>query len=167
MRLVLALSPLRGDRMELVLQKTTELGVTEIWPVVTARTDAAARPALKGTRDKRWDRVVSGATEQCGRATVPHIEQTTTLDRLVERPFEGTKAVLLETEGHPPLTALEPPASLLLLVGPPGAFDPVEVPRLLEAGFTPVSLGPRVLRAETAAITAVALAQALWGDLGS
>jgi 16S rRNA (uracil1498-N3)-methyltransferase len=140
LRLVLALSPLRGDRMELVIQKATELGVTEIWPVVTARTDAAARSALKGTRDQRWDRVVTGAAEQCGRATVPHLEHTTTLDRLLE---------------------------LLVLVGPAGSFDRGEIPRILDAGFTPVSLGPRILRSETAAITAVALAQALWGDLGA
>jgi 16S rRNA (uracil1498-N3)-methyltransferase len=167
LRLVLALSPLRGDRMELVIQKATELGVTEIWPVVTARTDAAARPALKGTRDQRWDRVVTGATEQCGRATVPHLEHTTTLDRLLERSFEGTKAVLLETGDHPPLASLERPSSLLVLVGPAGSFDTAEVPPLLDAGFVPVSLGPRVLRSETAAITAVAIAQALWGDLGA
>jgi 16S rRNA (uracil1498-N3)-methyltransferase len=167
LRLVLALSPLRGDRMELVIQKATELGVTEIWPVVTARTDETARPALKGTRAKRWERVVTGATEQCGRATVAHLEPTTTLDGLIERPFEGTKTVLLETGGHAPLATLDRPEALLALVGPAGSFDPAEVPPLLDAGFAPVSLGPRILRSETAAITAVALAQALWGDLGA
>lgn len=166
LRLVLAISPLRGDRMELVIQKATELGVSEIWPVVTARTDAAARPALKGTREKRWHRVVGGATEQCGRAIVPRVEPTTTLDRLLQRPFEGTKAVLLEKGDHPPLATLRRPDSLLVFVGPAGGFEPAEVPRLLDAGFAPVSLGPRILRSETAAITAVALAQALWGDLG-
>jgi 16S rRNA (uracil1498-N3)-methyltransferase len=166
LHLILALSPFRGDRMEMVIQKATELGVTEIWPVVTARTDAAARPALKGTRDKRWERVLTGAAEQCGRATVPLLEHTTTLEQLLERPFEGTRAVLRETEGHPPLVALERPQALLLLVGPAGSFDPDEVTRLQDAGFSSVSLGPRILRSETAAITAVALAQASWGDLG-
>jgi len=167
LRLVLALSPLRGDRMELVIQKATELGVTEIWPVVTARTDEAARPALKGTRAKRWERVVAGATEQCGRATVPHLEPTTTLDGLIGRSFEGTKAVLLETKGHAPLATLERPEAFLALVGPAGSFEPAEVVQLRDAGFAPVSLGPRVLRSETAAIAAVTLAQALWGDLGT
>ena len=167
LRLVLALSALRGDRMELVLQKATELGVTAIWPVVTARTDAAARPALKGSRDKRWDRVVTGAAEQCGRATVPHLEHTMTLDRLLEHPFASTKVALLEAGDRQPLGRLERPESLLLLVGPPGGFEPAEKERLLETGFSPISLGPRILRSETAAITAVALAQALWGDLGS
>ncbi len=166
LRLVLALAPLRGDRMELVIQKATELGVTEIWPVVTSRTDEAARPALKGTRAKRWERVVAGATEQCGRATVPHLEPTTTLEGLIARPFEGTKAVLLETSGHAPLATLERPEALLAVVGPAGSFEPGEVLQLRDAGFAPVSLGPRILRSETAAIAAVTLAQALWGDLG-
>ena len=167
LRLILALSPLRGDRMELVIQKATELGVTEIWPVVTARTDEAARPALKGTRAKRWERVVASATEQCGRATVPHVGPTTTLEGLIGRPFEGTKVVLLETEGHAALASLGRPEALLALVGPAGSFEPAEVVQLGEAGFTPVSLGPRILRSETAALAAVTLAQALWGDLGT
>jgi 16S rRNA (uracil1498-N3)-methyltransferase len=68
---------------------------------------------------------------------------------------------------HPPLSALEPASSLLLLVGPPGGFERAEVERLQEAGYSPLSLGPRILRSETAAIAVVALAQALWGDLGS
>jgi 16S rRNA (uracil1498-N3)-methyltransferase len=74
--------------------------------------------------------------------------------------------VLLETGSHPALGTLERPTSLLVLVGPAGSFDPTEVPHILDAGFSPVSLGPRILRSETAAIATVALAQALWGDLG-
>ena len=85
LQLVLAVSPLKGDRMELVVQKATELGVAEIWPVVTFRTDAAARPALRGSRGERWDRVASGAAEQCGRAVVPNVAPTTTLGGLVAR----------------------------------------------------------------------------------
>jgi 16S rRNA (uracil1498-N3)-methyltransferase len=167
LRLVLALSALRGDRMEVVIQKATELGVTEIRPVVTARTDAAARPALRGSRRQRWTRVVSGATEQCGRATVPHMERTTTLDSLLSTPFEGTKVFLLETGESPPLARLETPESLLVLVGPPGGFEPAEIRQLGDGGFAPVSLGPRILRSETAAIAAVAMVQTLWGDLGT
>src|SRR5207245_3302030 len=71
LRITLALPPLKGGRMELVIQKATELGVAEVWPVVTVRTDAAGRPALRGTRQDRWDKVASAAAEQCGRAVVP------------------------------------------------------------------------------------------------
>ncbi len=85
LRLVLAMAALKGDRMELVLQKATELGVAAIWPVVTFRTDAAARPALEGSRAERWERVASGAAEQCGRAHVPQVAPTTTLRGLIER----------------------------------------------------------------------------------
>jgi 16S rRNA (uracil1498-N3)-methyltransferase len=70
LRLVLAVSPLKGDRMELVVQKATELGVTEIWPVVTSRTGGRAAGAAR-LRGEQWDRVASGAAEQCGRAVVP------------------------------------------------------------------------------------------------
>ena len=167
LQLVLALAPLKGDRMELVVQKATELGVAEIWPVITFRTDAAARPALRGSRLERWDRVASGAAEQCGRAVVPHVAPTTTLGGLVARTFEGARIALLEAEGQPPLpsvpVALGRP--LLLLVGPAGGFEPAEMKLLRAAGFQPASLGPRILRAETAALAAVAVAQATWGDL--
>ncbi len=167
LRLVLAVSPLKGDRMELVVQKATELGVAEIWPVVTFRTDAAARPALQGSRSERWVRVASGAAEQCGRAVVPRVAPTTTLEGLLARPFTGRRVVLLETPGHPPLASLrlEPHSPLLLLVGPAGGFEAAEAEHLRTAGFDAVSLGPRVLRAETAAVAAVSVAQALWGDL--
>jgi 16S rRNA (uracil1498-N3)-methyltransferase len=168
LQLVLAMAPLKGDRMELVIQKATELGVNEIWPVVTFRTDAVARPALKGSRSERWDRVASGAAEQCGRAVVPPVAPTVTLDHLLERRFAGARVVLLETPGHTPLPsiAIEPGSPLLLLVGPAGGFELAEADALAAAGFHAASLGPRVLRAETAAVAAVAVAQAAWGDLG-
>jgi 16S rRNA (uracil1498-N3)-methyltransferase len=167
LRLVLATAALKGDRMELVIQKATELGVAEIWPVVTFRTDAAARPALKGSRSERWERVASGAAEQCGRAVVPHVAPTATLRGLVERPFDGRRVALFETEGHAPLAslAIDGASPLLLLIGPAGGFEPAETDELRTAGFEAASLGPRILRAETAAVAAVAIAQSRWGDL--
>lgn len=166
LRIVLALSPLKGDRMELVVQKATELGVSEIWPVVTSRTDAAARPALHGSRQERWEKVASGAAEQCGRAVVPAIAPTAMLEGLLAAPFDGTKALLLEKGTPPPLASLPRPDALLLLSGPAGGFEDWEAERLQAAGFNAIGLGPRILRAETAAVAAVALAQGLWGDLG-
>ncbi len=167
LRLVLAAAPLRGDRMELVIQKATELGVSELWPVVTARTDAAARPALRGSRADRWHKVASGAAEQCGRAVVPHIAPTAPLASVLSTPFGGAKLLFVERSGEPGLSQRPPleEAAALALVGPPGGWEPQELERIREAGFARHSLGPRVLRAETAAIVAVALVQALWGDL--
>jgi 16S rRNA (uracil1498-N3)-methyltransferase len=166
LRIVLALSPLKGDRMELAIQKATELGVSAIWPVVTVRTDAVARPALKGSRQERWEKVASGAAEQCGRSVVPEIAPTVGLDALCARPFQGERFVLLERGAEAGLRTFPRSGSAMVLVGPAGGWDEGEVVRLREAGFAPVSLGPRILRAETAAVTAVAVLQALWGDLG-
>lgn len=167
LHLVLAIAALKGDRMELVIQKATELGVAEIWPVVTDRTDAAARPALRGSRSERWERVASGAAEQSGRAVVPHIAPTVTLDALLARPLDGARVALLETPGHTPLAslALDASSALLLLIGPAGGFEPAETGALRAAAFLSASLGPRILRAETAAVAAAAIAQATWGDL--
>jgi 16S rRNA (uracil1498-N3)-methyltransferase len=164
----LALAPLKGDLMELVIQKTTELGVASIRPVITARTDAAARPALKGSRQERWEKVASGAAEQCGRAVVPTLVPTATLDLLVAEAYGGEKLLCLETPGQTPLRSLAPPtsSSVLVLVGPAGGWDPREVTQLSHAGFRPVALGPRILRAETAAVAVVTALQVLWGDLG-
>jgi 16S rRNA (uracil1498-N3)-methyltransferase len=166
LRIVLGLPPLKGDRMETALQKATELGVAELWPVVTARTDTAARPALQGTRQDRWEKVASGAAEQCGRAVVPAVAQAMTLDELLAARFVGLQ-LLFEAIPHPrPLASFPKPKAVLLLVGPPGGWDEHEFARLSAGGFEPTSLGPRILRTETAAIAAVTAAQVLWGDLG-
>ncbi|HEY2941378.1 MAG TPA: 16S rRNA (uracil(1498)-N(3))-methyltransferase [Vicinamibacteria bacterium] len=167
LRIVLALSPLKGDRMELVIQKATELGVAEVWPVVTVRTDAAARPALEGSRQERWEKVASGAAEQCGRAVVPRIAATATFAELLDRPFDGRRVVFVETPGAPRLSSLpRAPVAALLLVGPAGGWEARETERLLQTGFESAGLGPRILRSETAALAAVVAAQVLWGDLG-
>jgi len=165
LRVLLALSPLKGDRMELAIQKATELGVTEIWPVITARTDAAARPALQGSRQERWDKVASGAAEQCGRAVVPRVISAMTLEDLLRAPFEGRRITFWETPGRPALATEPRPAAALAMVGPAGGFEGWEAEQLATAGFELVSLGPRILRAETAAIAAVTLLQVVWGDL--
>ena len=164
----LALSALKGDRMEWVIQKGTELGVAEIAPLITARTESAARPALGGTRQERWEKVASGAAEQCGRAVVPRIAPTRRLAELLAEPLEGQRLILREPPSAPPLGSRPAPgaAGLWLLIGPEGGWEQAELEAASAAGFSAVSLGPRVLRAETAAVAAVAAAGLLWGDLG-
>jgi 16S rRNA (uracil1498-N3)-methyltransferase len=165
LRVTIAVAPLKGDKMELVIQKATELGVAAVWPVITTRTDAAARPALKGTRQERWEKVASGAAEQCGRAFVPDIAPTQTLEQMLETPFDGERILFLETPGQPPLPRSTQSTTVLALVGPAGGWAPQEVERLVAAGFRATALGPRILRTETAAIAALTALQVLWGDL--
>ena len=166
LRVVLAVSALKGDRMELVIQKATELGVAEVWPVVTARTDAAARPSLQGSRSERWSKVAAGAAEQCGRAVVPDVAPTRPLSAILALPFDGTRLVFVEQGAVHALGALERDRSVLALVGPAGGWDRAELEQTLAAGFRATSLGPRTLRSETAAVAAVTALQLLWGDLG-
>jgi len=162
----LAVSPLKGDRMEWVIQKAVELGVHAILPVICVRTDAAARPALKGTRQERWNKVASGATEQCGRAAVPQVAPTRRLEELLADPPPGMRLLFDGGAEGPGLRAREAPAAVLVLVGPPGGWEPAERSAALDAGFSTVTMGPRVLRSETAAVAAVTAVQLLWGDLG-
>ncbi|PYQ39237.1 MAG: 16S rRNA (uracil(1498)-N(3))-methyltransferase [Acidobacteria bacterium] len=144
---VLAVSPLRGDRMELVIQKATELGVA-------------------GSRQERWDKVESGAAEQSGRAVVPLVAPTTTLPALLAAPFDGLKLLFLERSAPSPLSALPRPERVLMVVGPAGGWEDAEVEQATAAGFVTAGLGPRILRAETAALAALSAVQVLWGDLG-
>lgn len=165
LRLVLAVSALRGDRMEWIIQKATELGVAEVRPVITARTDAAARPALTGARQERWDRVASGAAEQCGRAVVPEVAPTCRLAQLLAEPFDGRRLIFCESGGAP-LRSLHRAPAAQVLIGPPGGWEHDEVEQAASAGFERLALGPRILRTETAAVAAVTALQTLWGDLG-
>jgi 16S rRNA (uracil1498-N3)-methyltransferase len=166
--LVLGVSALKGDRMEWVVQKATELGAAEIRPFVSQRTDAAARPALLGSRHERWLKVAAGAAEQCGRAVVPAIAPTVAFAHLA-RGTPGGARLLLERSASLPFAAgatrLSVRDGLLLVVGPAGGFAPEELRAAQGEGVTPVRLGPRTLRTETAAVAAMAVAQALWGDL--
>src|SRR5262249_3887679 len=108
----------------------------------------------------------SGAAEQCGRAVVPLVAPTTTLAALLAEPFDGLKLLFLERAAPSPLSSLPPPTRVLLLIGPAGGWEEAEGERAPAAGFVTAGLGPRLLRAETAALAALSAVQVLWGDLG-
>lgn len=167
LRLVLAISALRGDRMELVLQKAVELGATEIRPFVSVRTDAPARPALRGARHERWEKVALGAAEQSGRAVIPGVAPTRPLPEILGEATEAARVLLAERGEVESLAALgaSAPAALELFVGPPGGFEDRELDLARRSGCRLIGLGPRILRTETAAIAAIAILQARWGDL--
>jgi 16S rRNA (uracil1498-N3)-methyltransferase len=154
----------RGERMDLIVQKTTELGVGRIVPLVTERSVARPDP----TRRARWERIAREAARQCGRADVPRVDEAIELALAVGAPeLPPARFALWEAERGQSLRArLEAsPRGTALLVGPEGGFPAEEVATAAAAGFIPVSLGPRVLRVETAAIVAVALVQAAAGGL--
>ncbi len=160
--LTLAVASLKADKIDLVVEKATELGVTRVVLFSCRRALGGSGPA----RVERWRRIATSAAKQCGRSRVPAIEGPEPLSHLAGRQAD-LKLVCWEDAGA--AAALPPPGaatSVLIAVGPEGGFDGEEVGELQRAGFRAVSLGPRILRGETAAIVAAALAQRHWGDLG-
>ena len=154
----------RGERMDLTLQKATELGVTRIRPVFSERTEVR----LKGGRlDKRlahWEGVIAAACEQCGRADVPELLPPVDIVELYGKAPEDALALLLAPDADCSVRSLEPAERVSVAVGPEGGFTATEADQLARAGWQPIRLGPRILRTETAGPAAITALQALWGD---
>jgi len=165
LRTVLAFAPLNADLAGLVVQKAVELGVTQLCPLLSARTEPAGRATLAAARIERLQRIAVSATAQCGRAHVPDVRPLSFAE-LLTTPIDGPKLLCCERTAARPFPDFTPPPSqALLAIGPAGGWEDAEIERASAAGFALVALGPRVLRAETAALTALAVAQLKWGDL--
>lgn len=162
---------LKGQRMDVLVEKTTELGVRRIIPVLTDFTVARTR-GTESTRQQRWHRIAVSAATQCGRARVPSIETPAAFGEAVHRARADALRVLFwERERGVGLTAIrstEPaPSRIVVATGPEGGFTTAEVELARKAGFVVSGLGNHTLRAETAAIVGIALCQLLWGELAS
>ena len=157
----------KGDRMDLVVQKATELGVRAIHPVLCERTVVRLDPARAERRLIHWRGVAVHAAQQSGRTRAPGLTGVVDLDMWLSRPGAGPR-IVLSPHGESSLSDLarpEPGETVRLLVGPEGGLDPREIERARAVGFTGLRLGPRVLRTETAALVALSVLQARWGDL--
>ena len=157
----------KGDRMDLVVQKATELGVGTIRPVVCERTVVKLDAARAERRIAHWRAIAVHAAQQSGRTRVPEVAGVEDLGAWLARGRAG-QAFVLSPRAGASLSDLEPPAPgepVRLLVGPEGGLSPREVERAAAAGFAGLRLGPRVLRTETAALAALVALQARWGDL--
>ncbi len=156
----------RGERMDFVLQKATELGVTTIVPVITERCVVRLDGRQAEKRHAHWRAVAIAACEQCGRAVLPVLEPVTTLATRLARASTGTTRVMLSPDGGQPLADVARNTTRIeILIGPEGGLAPAEQERARSAGFIAASLGPRVLRTETAALAAIAVVQLVAGDL--
>ena len=159
----------RGERMDFVVQKATELGVKRITPVLTEYgvVKLDARRAEK--RRDHWQKVAASACEQCGRVRLPLVDAPVALKNWFgAAPANVDTQLILKPGAETPLSAITaPPTKVCLLIGPEGGFSDGEYEDADVAGFRPVAMGPRILRTETAAVAAIAILQSLWGDLGS
>jgi 16S rRNA (uracil1498-N3)-methyltransferase len=164
--IVLALALAKGEKVDLVVQKATELGVNRIVPWEAARSVVRLEGERAEERAKRWRRIAEEAARQCGRADVPEVRAPASLAQLVAELPSGFLPVVFHGEGSAPIAQLPAAAGVVAVVGPEGGLTAAELGTLERAGALRASLGPRTLRAETAAIAAVALLQARYGDLG-
>jgi 16S rRNA (uracil1498-N3)-methyltransferase len=159
--LVVALA--KGEKMDLVVQKATELGVARVLPFAAERSVVRLEPARSEARVARWRRIAEEAARQSGRADVPEVRGPASLADALADLAPATRAFVFHPGGGPLLVG--PPSPLAAIVGPEGGLTGGEVAACEAAGAAAASLGPRTLRAETAAIVAVALLQARFGDL--
>jgi 16S rRNA (uracil1498-N3)-methyltransferase len=154
----------RGERMDQTLQKATELGVWAVQPVVTERVEVRLKGQRLEKRMRHWLGVIRSACEQSGRASVPPLQPVVSLEEWLRRPT-GARRLALDPGAVPPLgRACLGDGALELLVGPEGGLSGGELQALEAAGVMLVSLGPRVLRTETAGPAALAVLQATAGD---
>ncbi|WP_439860099.1 16S rRNA (uracil(1498)-N(3))-methyltransferase [Pseudomonas sp. MBLB4136] len=152
----------RGERMDWAIQKATELGASDISPIVSERCEVRLKDERADKRMAHWRQVAISACEQCGRSVLPLIHPPIALGDWLQRVEAQLKLVL-----HPvaePLVSHARPQSLAFLIGPEGGLAEAEVAQAKAAGFLAARLGPRVLRTETAPVVALSVAQQLWGD---
>jgi 16S rRNA (uracil1498-N3)-methyltransferase len=167
LRITLAVSLLKGDKFDLVVQKTTELGVAGIVPLETERADVRLRDERDThKRVQRWQRIALEAAKQSGRALVPTICPPQALHSLSED-TGGMRLFFSERDGSSlaEVVAEETPSAVIAIVGPEGGWTDKEIAAAREMGYQIVTLGGRVLRAETAAIAVTVLLQHVFGDL--
>jgi 16S rRNA (uracil1498-N3)-methyltransferase len=169
-RIHLAFALAKGEKNDLVVQKATELGVACLLPFAGARSVVKLDAERGAERARRWRRIAEEAARQCGRADVPEVRAPARLSHVlsgVAPAASGACLLAFDAAGAPLAEALDPAAPLHLAVtGPEGGLTPEELAACAAAGARLVRLGPRILRAETAAIAVVALLQHRLGDLG-
>ena len=162
----LAIGVSRGDSMDTVVQKATELGVQRIRPLLSERTGVRLDARRWAKKVEHWRRVAISACEQCGRNVMPTVDGPLPLDAfLAAGNGDIDQLRLLLHPGENTSTLPDQCSAVALLVGPEGGFSDAEVAAAMDAGFVGMQLGPRILRTETAPLAALSLLQARWGDL--
>ena len=166
LRIVLLQGVARGEKMDLILQKATELGVAAVVPVNAERSEVKLDAGRAEKRVAHWRSVVVSACEQSGRAMVPEVAAPIALADAA-RAADATLKLTLDPQGEHTLASLSAPSplSVAIAIGPEGGWSPRDRDLLRAAGFAGLKLGPRVLRTETAGLAAIAALQARFGDL--
>lgn len=155
----------KGEKMDYIVEKATELGATRIVPVVTERSQVR-----KTGKHQRWERIALEASKQCGRTKPTVIEDTLEFKEALLLKDKSNLAIILHTESSLPIkefirNTLQDAKNIIVLIGPEGGFSQNEVLLAIEMGFTSLGLGPRILRTETASLAVLSIIQFQHGDL--
>jgi len=153
----------KGDRMDFTIQKATELGITDITPLWSERCEVRLKGERLDKKIEHWQKVAISACEQSGRNHIPQIHAPLHFSEWCTACHSELKFILHPHE-QKPLRDYAAPQSLALIVGPEGGFSEVEVEQVINEGFHGLTLGPRILRTETAALAALSVFQFQWGD---
>jgi len=165
LRTVLAQGVSRGERMDLTVQKATELGVSQILPVLTERSVVRLDAQQTARKLGHWRKIAIAACEQCGRNSVPEITAPVSLKEMLRADLKASTHLLLSPEATLRIAELpRPTGAVTVLIGPEGGLTVEEDESVRAAGFLAVRLGPRVLRTETAALAVLTLLQREFGD---
>ena len=170
LEITLAQSLLKGDKMDYLIQKATELGVKEIIPFFSSRSVPLLEKSRRLKRYHRWERIAVEASKQCGRGVVLKIEPLQDYSEILRTASpDSLRLILWEREGVRLKEALErskEKTKIFFIIGPEGGLREEEVDQAKRNGFTPVTLGRRILRSETASLCLVSILQYEWGDMG-
>ncbi len=156
----------RGEKMEFTIQKSIELGVNTITPLLSERCGVKLDGERLDKKLQQWRKIAIAACEQCGRNRVPEIRPVMALEDWCSEPTDGLKLNLHPRASQSINTLPQPVKRVRLLIGPEGGLSADEIARTANHGFTDILLGPRVLRTETTALTAITALQVRFGDLG-
>ena len=166
LKIQLAIGISRGERMDWIVQKATELGVTEITPLFTERCEVKLNGERLEKKTRHWQQVAISACEQCQRNTVPLLKPAITADQYLAESTDALKLVLHHRTERRLAEMTNANNNIALLVGPEGGLSDREIDSAFNNGFAPLAIGPRVLRTETAPLAAMSIIQSLWGDMG-
>ncbi len=155
----------RSDRMDMAIQKSVELGVNSITPIITQRSNIVIRADKGEQKRQHWQKIAQHAAEQSGRTIVPDICPIISYSSWIEHLFGESLRILLDPYSEIPLTQLKNrPTKVILLTGAEGGFCEQEKQLAIAQQFIPIRLGQRILRTETSSLAALAALQLLWGD---
>lgn len=156
----------RGDKMEFTIQKSVELGVNTITPLISSRCGVKLNPERIDKKWQQWQKIAISACEQSGRNIIPIIRPIMQLDAWSQEVFDGLKLNLHPRASYSINTLPQGVKCIRLLIGPEGGLSAEEITKTYQWGFEDILLGPRILRTETAALTAITALQVRFGDLG-